>query len=765
MAKLYGEIAAKALLTLDKSFARANGQPLDASEVYYSLAAAQEYAAGAQAYVGQKIVVIEEGVVTHYSVNDTEGTLKELGSKPVADGTTVSIDENGKITLANIAEKAEGTYNAVLVNGVLTWVKPSETTVEGLSDLINALTGRVDSAEEAISANADAIKAIADDYLKAADKTELVEAIAAEKTRAEEAEQANADAIKAIADDYLKAADKTELSDAIAAEKTRAEGIEAGLQNQINLIMNNPDTKDVIDSIEEFKTYIEEHGTIAEGFRTDINKNVEDIAALDERLTVVENFDHSVYATIEGVNEIEAALEEAIAAEAETARAAEEANANAIADLQAADATLIERIESLEEHDHASYATKVELTEVSTVANNASTAVTNLETRFDEIVAVGGEPNAINTIQVNGVTQAIDNKTVNIVVPTKFSDLTDDSGFNDRINAAQNKADQGVTDAAAAQATANQAQSEVDALELVVGEINTTLAAHTETIGNHSTRITALENADTAHAAEYEALHGIVTGHTELIAKKADATTVEAVSSKASANEAAINAIKETTIPAINEEIAKKADATALNNYYTKSEITAITGDLGEKTVVELIDEAKSEATYDDTEVRQLIADEAARADLAEKANAAAIAENAAAIAKTDALLASVFENDDDTSLNSFKELAVWITEHGTEATKMAEGIQANAEAIAANAEAIAAINDTENGVLAQANAYTDAQIAALPVATAEVLGLVKFDNDTIKMNENNQLYVNKVSTDVLVQGEQILVLNGGSDK
>ena len=47
MAKLYGEIAAKSLLTLDKSFARANGQPLDASEVYYSLDAAKTYAAGA----------------------------------------------------------------------------------------------------------------------------------------------------------------------------------------------------------------------------------------------------------------------------------------------------------------------------------------------------------------------------------------------------------------------------------------------------------------------------------------------------------------------------------------------------------------------------------------------------------------------------------------------------------------------------------------------------------------------------------------------
>lgn len=74
-------------------------------------------------------------------------------------------------------------------------------------------------------------------------------------------------------------------ADAIAAEKERAEGVEAGLQNQINLIMNNPDTKDVIDSISEFTQYIADHGEIAEGFRTDIDKNKEDIAANAKAIT------------------------------------------------------------------------------------------------------------------------------------------------------------------------------------------------------------------------------------------------------------------------------------------------------------------------------------------------------------------------------------------------------------------------------------------------------------------------------------------------
>ena len=73
-------------------------------------------------------------------------------------------------------------------------------------------------------------------------------------------------------------------ADAIAAEKERAEAAEAGLQTQINTIMNNPDAEGAINSINEFTKYVEEHGTIADGMRTDINTNKEDIAAVNKAL-------------------------------------------------------------------------------------------------------------------------------------------------------------------------------------------------------------------------------------------------------------------------------------------------------------------------------------------------------------------------------------------------------------------------------------------------------------------------------------------------
>ena len=102
MAKLYGNIADTALLTFEKSFSRAKGQPLDSTEVYYSLEEARTYAATANAYVGQKIVVVEDNIVTHYSIEDVAGNLKELGVKPLGDGKSIAVSEDGEISIVGM---------------------------------------------------------------------------------------------------------------------------------------------------------------------------------------------------------------------------------------------------------------------------------------------------------------------------------------------------------------------------------------------------------------------------------------------------------------------------------------------------------------------------------------------------------------------------------------------------------------------------------------------------------------------------------------
>lgn len=187
------------------------------------------------------------------------------------------------------------------------------TTIDSFADVESALAGKQDAGnyvtqeayEEAEEARDVEIAAINNKFGDLGDKT-VAAAIAAAKEEASYDDTALAGRVTAVESDvttikgdYLKSADKTELSGAITAEKERAEGIESGLrtdvdaikgdylkasdkedlQNQINTIMNNPDTEGVINSITEFTQYIEDHGEIADGFRTDIDKNKEDIAA------------------------------------------------------------------------------------------------------------------------------------------------------------------------------------------------------------------------------------------------------------------------------------------------------------------------------------------------------------------------------------------------------------------------------------------------------------------------------------------------------
>lgn len=227
----------------------------------------------------------------------------------------------------------------------------TDTALAELQGSVNTISGDVTT--------------IKGDYLKSADKTELSNAIAAEATRADTAEKANANAIKAIADNYLKNADKEELQaniDTVAedvadivkdyltsidktelegkialkadktaldtvsavanaaatqtalqgeidrakgeearieglvtAEAERAAQVEADLQTQINTIMNNPDTEGVINSINEFTQYIADHGEIAEGFRTDIDANARAIE--DHETLAAQTYETKVDAT------------------------------------------------------------------------------------------------------------------------------------------------------------------------------------------------------------------------------------------------------------------------------------------------------------------------------------------------------------------------------------------------------------------------------------------------------------------------------------
>lgn len=153
----------------------------------------------------------------------------------------------------NVAAIAQNKTDIASNLGEINNLKGRMTTAEGAIDAIEAdyltsadkteLTGKI-TAEETARKNADDALDARIDELEA--KTEgisdtvgnaIQSAVNVEKERAMAAEKANADAIKAIKDDYLTSADKSELSSKIEtdvkAEKDRAELAEKGLGDRL----------------------------------------------------------------------------------------------------------------------------------------------------------------------------------------------------------------------------------------------------------------------------------------------------------------------------------------------------------------------------------------------------------------------------------------------------------------------------------------------------------------------------------------------------
>ena len=184
MAKIYNDFASANLMSFAKSFARLNGQPLDKSEIWYSLAEAQAYAATDAAYVGQILAVIDTDneKVVFYGIQDAAGSLKEVGSTPIGDDLSVEIVD-GAIQLKNFGKKyyayvpavkdeetgeiieaskyvltdgfKAGLEPRVIVDGenlVIAWYEPGSETVEDVAANVEAVNKVVDELDEVLNA-------------------------------------------------------------------------------------------------------------------------------------------------------------------------------------------------------------------------------------------------------------------------------------------------------------------------------------------------------------------------------------------------------------------------------------------------------------------------------------------------------------------------------------------------------------------------------------------------------------------------------------
>lgn len=257
------------------NFRRGNPNPLDNSSVWASLESAQAYAANDPvAYVGQILTVVDnaEGIATVYSIQDEAGTLKKVGTSPVGDESTITVAEDGTISLFGVAgleltrTEADGSttkikYQPLLVDGKLTWVEPSSTTVESLAAEIKGIKTRLSAVETTVgNAESGLVKDVADNTTAiagintkigtVAEGKTLVEMISDAQTAATYDDTALVGRVAAIEGDYLKSSDKT------ALETKMATDISTAKTETIAAIMGEAGIDEKYDTLKEIADWI-----------------------------------------------------------------------------------------------------------------------------------------------------------------------------------------------------------------------------------------------------------------------------------------------------------------------------------------------------------------------------------------------------------------------------------------------------------------------------------------------------------------------------
>lgn len=402
-------------------------------------------------------------------------------------------------------------------------------------------------------------------------------------------------------------------------------------------------------------------------------------------------------------------------------------------------------IEELGTDVATNYATKTEVAGVESKADSNTADITNLTSRLDGIVAQGGEPNTINTIKVNGVTQTIDsNKAVDITVPviseTKVSQLNDGQALLDRVTETE-------TDIGALETAVSGNQTGISTLTTRVSALETEVRVEGES------RIDALEGIVTGDGTdENKGLVGKVAAHTtQLSSLAAKDTELEA---EVDANTAKLVGVSTTVADLIDSKIAAipevdqsgKVDKADFEAYQT-----TVTTELGKKV---------DTTTYENykTETATLIGTKANAADVYDKTTAdATFVKEAEFESKVDARINTLIDgaNAEDT-ITKVTDLVNFVNENAGDIAQLITDVEANSDAIATNADGIAA-----NKAAHEKNA---SDIAALTTAVEAQKVIESTEISTTTVEGGVQLGIKEINVNKLVQTTgDVLVLNGGS--
>ena len=786
------------------SIKRGNPAPVDTTAVWYNKTELETYAtSGATAYVGQILTLIADGKAEAYMISNEAGTLVKLAQ------TTASGD------LA--------------------------TDVANLQTQVSTLITKIGAAKDGNTA-ATGLYALIETAQKQADKG-VTDAATAQS--AAEAAQSDIDALETVvgADDTAGLRKRIKDNEtAITILKGNGEGsVSKAVSDAVSTLIDGaPDT---FDTFKEIAAWITEHGkdatamttaisaleAILVGFGTGegetgtVKKYVDDAIAALKIGDYAKAADLTALAgrvdTLEGKPAASITQEQIDAWTAKqdagdfVEKSAYNTKVKALEDANAANATAIAGIKTT--------------AEAAVVANTAITAGTATKITYDakglvtkgENLAVSDIPN-LGISKIDGLQDALDGKQATLTFDGTYNAGTNKAAtvktVTDAIAAVISDGDDAAADNTIAGAKLY-ADSKASTAESNAKSYANSLVGDTSVIGR---KVAALEGkvdsvssaistakteaitaagaaADTKVAAAKTAILGeegykqTVKSAYELASQK---TTMAEVENKG-------YAVKTEVDEAIKD--AKSAGTTA------QAAVAALDTKVGAvtegKTVVQMISEAQSAATYNDAAVK---------ADIKKNTDAIGVLNGSGtgSVKKIvdDAINKFSTDISDDNVVNSYKELIDWVATHGSEAATMASAITAlqaivdgigdegeKATVIAYVNDAIAALNigdyakstDVENAYVKKngtdrlmtadegtklsgiaKNAQVNKIESVKVNGTAQTIAADKSVDITVPIADDsstkiveNKISIKAVSTDLLTQGVDVLILNGGT--
>ena len=788
------------------SIKRGNPAPVDTTAVWYNKTELETYAtSGATAYVGQILTLIADGKAEAYMISNEAGTLVKL-AQTTASGDLATDVANLQTQVSTLITKIGA-------------AKDGNTAATGLYALIEAAKKQAD-------------KGVTD---------------AATAQSAAEAAQSDIDALETVvgADDTAGLRKRIKDNEtAITILKGNGEGsVSKAVSDAVSTLIDGaPDT---FDTFKEIAAWITEHGkdatamttaisaleAILVGFGTGegetgtVKKYVDDAIAALKIGDYAKAADLTALAgrvdTLEGKPAASITQEQIDAWTAKqdagdfVEKSAYNTKVKALEDANAANATAIAGVKTT--------------AEAAVVANTAITAGTATKITYDakglvtkgENLAVSDIPN-LGISKIDGLQDALDGKQATLTFDGTYNAGTNKAAtvktVTDAIAAVISDGDDAAADNTIAGAKLY-ADSKASTAESNAKSYANSLVGDTSVIGR---KVAALEGkvdvdsvssaistakteaitaagaaADTKVAAAKTAILGeegykqTVKSAYELASQK---TTMAEVENKG-------YAVKTEVDEAIKD--AKSAGTTA------QAAVAALDTKVGAvtegKTVVQMISEAQSAATYNDAAVK---------ADIKKNTDAIGVLNGSGtgSVKKIvdDAINKFSTDISDDNVVNSYKELIDWVATHGSEAATMASAITAlqaivdgigdegeKATVIAYVNDAIAALNigdyakstDVENAYVKKngtdrlmtadegtklsgiaKNAQVNKIESVKVNGTAQTIAADKSVDITVPIADDsstkiveNKISIKAVSTDLLTQGVDVLILNGGT--